>query len=447
MMMPASHDTVRFSLPKNATGMVLLIEDDETLARALTRIITSEGYQVVHVTNGASAIEKVMHRSFDAVISDLHLPGASGVDVLNIVRAYDPDVSLVLMSGSPSVDSAIEAMHLGVLDYVVKPASREQVASVLERATAARKAAAERRELATKARVLAASSSTVSNAETVRPPDITVVPGSIPTVAELRASQAAPATLRATYRTQSGTCQATKMLYERAVESLGVELDPIVDAATRKLVGFATRMVSNEESLATDAALVAAAQRVGRLADLRRRARDLAVKAFAAAPPESLLFVDIHPSELVDGDLYSPAPELSRLADRIVLQVRADGLATIDLSARASVLRFVGFRVAIADLDAGQCLAQIADLSPDFVKIDARLVRGVNTSLGRRRIVRALVSMCRALDAVVVAEGVSTAEERDALLDAGCSFVQGSLVTHKGSIPVSRRLSLAAGAH
>ena len=85
--------------------------------------------------------------------------------------------------------------------------------------------------------------------------------------------------------------------------------------------------------------------------------------------------------------------------------------------------------LAIADLDAGQaCLSQIAEISPEFVKIDARLVRGLDSSPGRRRLVAALVSMCRSLDAVSVAEGVSTAEECDALVEAGCGVMQGSLV-------------------
>ncbi len=60
MMMPVTHETVRVAIPKTSVGSALLIEDDEYLARSLVRMLTAEGYQVVHVTNGPSAVEKVM---------------------------------------------------------------------------------------------------------------------------------------------------------------------------------------------------------------------------------------------------------------------------------------------------------------------------------------------------------------------------------------------------
>lgn len=475
-MTMASHDTVRFSATKTAQGTVLLIEDDAPLARSLIRVMNAEGYQVVHVGSGAAAVDKVMNRSFDAVISDLNLPGSSGVDVLNVVRAYDPDVPLVLMTGCPTVDTAIEACNLGVLEYLVKPTPREQLASVLRRATKARRSAMHRREAKDEERRSNAT------AETVRPPPLTasahdtaevaIAPRSLagtkqppraesspPSASEMLAmvhdltpSSAPAPTLAATPRAlsksrppsstaqgKSGrTCPSMRATFERAMTTLSVELEPIADAKTKKLLGFAARMRSDEETLATESALVVAAENLDRLEQLRRRVRDLAVKAFASAPNDALLFVDVHPTDLMDGDLYSPDPPLARIADRVVLQVRGRGLAIEDLSARASVLRFVGFRLAVADLDGGQaCLSQIADLSPEFVKIDARLVRGMDRVAGRRRLVSALVSMCRTLDAVSVAEGVSTAEEREALLDAGCSVVQGSIAARY--LPPSRR--------
>ena len=440
MMTAGAHSTLRFAAPRSgAAGTVLLIEDDAPLARSLIRVMNAEGYQVVHVGSGAAAVEKVMSCSFDAVISDLNLPGASGVDVLNVVRAYDPDVPLVLMTGCPTVDTAIEAVSLGVLEYLVKPTPREQLVRVLARCSKVRRSAIHQREASDSAIVAAAT------AETVRPPS------SAPPVSDAlalvnvnanRTSSAAAETVLAmdaiipdsrpsavSSNSETFTCPSIRGTFERALTTLAVDLEPIADAKTKKLLGYGARMSSEEETLATESALVVCAERLGRLEELRRRVRDLAVKTFVDAPPDALLFVDVHPSDLLDGDLYSPEPPLARIAERVVLQVRARGLSVEDLCARASVLRFVGFRLAIADLDAGQaCLSQIADLSPEFVKIDARLVRNVDGSAGRKRLVTALVSMCRSLDAVAIAEGVSTAEESEALADAGCSLVQGSIV-------------------
>lgn len=392
----AAGQTIRFSAPKTAQGTVLLIEDDTFVARSLIRIMNQEGYQVVHVGSGASAVEKVMSRSFDAVISDLNLPGASGVDVLNVVRAYDPRVPLVLMTGAPTVDTAIEACSLGVLEYLVKPTPREQLVRVLGRIAKARRAPRH-----------------ADDVQTIPPPAFAAT---VP---------AMPASLAAI----SGVGPSTRTVYERALATLNVELEPIADAKTKKLVGYAARMSSSEETMTTEAALVEAAERLDCLVGLRRRVRDLAVKAFAGAPPDALLFIDVHSSDLKDSDLYSPEPPLARIAERVVLQVHAKGLSVEDLSARASVLRFVGFRLAVADLDPARAsLTEVANLSPEFVKIDARLVRGLDGAPPRRRVVAALASMCRALDAVAIAEGVSTAEECDALVEAGCAVVQGPLV-------------------
>jgi|GEM_PF-1910839 len=552
------HATVRFPSPTHK-GAVLLIEDDAPLARSLVRMIKSEGYDVVHVGTAAAAVDLVKSGSFDVVLSDLNLPGASGVDVLNLVRAFDPDVPLVLMTGTPTVDTAIEACNLGVLEYLVKPTPREQLVRVLGRATKARRSALHKREAsdseqAEDADADAAQAAARSEAPTVRPTvnlaAVATMPAPCPasgvkslvhTLAILNdraPSQASPVLLIEAPTVQmaavdmaalelaaaeaeakakveapkagaasldyevvkTGTLQprmpiedservenskiempfievplaavsgkvapvkleprptkpfpgmertisgetngAARALFDRAMATLEVDLEPIADAKSKKLLGFAARMRSEEDTLTTDAALVVMATRLDRLEELRRRVRDLAVLAFATAPQDALLFVDVHPSDLLDGDLYSPEPPLARIAERVVLQVRARGLAMADLSARASVLRFVGFRLAIADLDAGQaCLAQIADLAPEFVKIDARLVKGLDGSLGRRRLVSALVSMCRSLDAVSIAEGVSTAEEREALLSAGCNVVQGAIAARHAP-PSTRRKAL-----
>lgn len=389
------HDTIRIPVQKmRSTGSVLLVEDDEVLARSLVRQIQTAGYTVTHVTRASDAVDRVMKGSFDVVLSDLNLPGASGIDVLEVVRAYDKDVALVLMTGAPTTETAIEAVSLGVIEYLVKPTSSEDLEEVLRRATHKRRTSLIAREV-----------------RTVEAGEMT-----------------------------SGVCASMRTTFDRAMASLVVDLEPVVDTETKNVIGYAARIASGEEALRTESALVIAADRLGRLQDLRRRTRDLAVRAFADAPPRTLLFVDVHQSDLLDGDLYSPDPPLARIAERVVLQVRGtSGLAVEDLAARTSVLRFAGFRIAITDLDEGQsCLSQIADLSPEFVKIDSGLVRGIDRAPAKKRIVAALTSMCRALDAVAIAEGVSTAEEREALAEAGCRLVQGSLVARHSPTSVRR---------
>lgn len=400
------YETVRISTPvRSRNASVLLIEDDDDVAKAMTRMITIEGYRVVRASDSAAAVESFRAGAFDAVISDLHLPGSNGVDVLNVVRAYDPDVPLVLVSGDPDMKSAMEAVSLGVLEYLVKPMSRESLAAVLRRASAARRAASLRNEAM----------------PTAPPPSLSFAPPSPISVAPPSAATA-----------------STHALLDRALGLAFADLEPVVDARHRTVVGYEAKLCSREDSLATQQALVVTAEKLGRLEELRRKARDLAVKAFVGAPSLATLFVDVHMSDLLDGDLFAQESPLSRVADRVVLQVRARGpaLELEDLTARVSVLRFLGFRIAIADLDGGRArLAQIADLAPEFVKIDADLVRGVESSPSRRRVVSALASMCKALGAKTIAEGVTSAEERDALLETGCELVQGPLLSRLATAP------------
>jgi DNA-binding response OmpR family regulator len=117
---------------------ILLVEDDEPLARCLLRMMKADGYQVVHAPTGVAAIENVRSRSFDVVLSDLNLPDSCGVDILRIAREHDPDVPLLLMSGDPRVETTIEAMNMGVLEYMVKPLTNDQLMRVLRRATSVR---------------------------------------------------------------------------------------------------------------------------------------------------------------------------------------------------------------------------------------------------------------------------------------------------------------------
>jgi DNA-binding NtrC family response regulator len=113
---------------------ILLVEDDEPLGRCLARMMKADGYEVLHAATGEAAIENVRTRSFDVVLSDLNLPDSCGVDILRFARSHDPDVPLVLMSGAPQIDTTIEAMNMGVLEFMLKPIRSDHLTRVLLRA-------------------------------------------------------------------------------------------------------------------------------------------------------------------------------------------------------------------------------------------------------------------------------------------------------------------------
>jgi EAL domain-containing protein (putative c-di-GMP-specific phosphodiesterase class I) len=113
-----------------------------------------------------------------------------------------------------------------------------------------------------------------------------------------------------------------------------------------------------------------------------------------------------------------------------------------DVQARIARLREMGFRIAVDDLGAGYAgLTSFAQLEPEVVKLDMSLVRGVHAQPTKLTLVRTMVSMCRELGMQVVAEGIETPQERDAMVNAGCDLLQGVPLREAGArVPGGRPL-------
>src|SRR5262249_35008623 len=92
-------------------------------------------FEVVAVADGPTAAARVNSERFDVVLSDVHLQGMNGIALLRLVRSADLDVPVILMTGLPDVDSAIEAMDLGALTYLKKPFDLNALDTALSRAT------------------------------------------------------------------------------------------------------------------------------------------------------------------------------------------------------------------------------------------------------------------------------------------------------------------------
>ena len=100
----------------------LLIVDDETVIRdGLRRILERESYTVETCSSGFQAIEIMQQREFDLIITDLKMPGMSGMEVLKSVRTLQPNTPVILITGYASIDTAVEAMKNGASDYISKP--------------------------------------------------------------------------------------------------------------------------------------------------------------------------------------------------------------------------------------------------------------------------------------------------------------------------------------
>jgi EAL domain-containing protein (putative c-di-GMP-specific phosphodiesterase class I) len=153
------------------------------------------------------------------------------------------------------------------------------------------------------------------------------------------------------------------------------------------------------------------------------------------AAPEATLFLNLHPSDRADETLFDTLSPLTQMASRVVLEVteRAAIEEVDDVERRVSQLREHGFRVAVDDLGAGYAgLSSFALLEPEIVKLDVSLLRDIDQSPVKQKLVASMTSLCKDMGFLVVAEGVETVAERDCVVALGCDLLQGFLFARPG---------------
>jgi EAL domain-containing protein (putative c-di-GMP-specific phosphodiesterase class I)/CheY-like chemotaxis protein len=369
---------------------VLVVDDDEAVGRSMRRVLEAAGYEVTVANNGSAAVEIIMSRGFDVVVSDVHMTGMTGVELLSVVRAYDLDVPVILMTGDPTVETAMEAVSLGAVEYLRKPITSEALVKSVEHASRLHRMAHIKRDA-------------------------------------LRLSGEGDE--------QTGDRAGLQTRFERALESMWMAFQPIVDSGHRRVFGYEALMRTREACFPHPGAVLEAAERLGRLTDLGARVRAQCVEAFERAPRDTLLFINVHPHDLLDKELYDADAPLTRIAHRVVLEItERSAISDVkDIQARVAVLRYHGFRIAIDDLGAGYAgLSSFVALAPEIVKLDMSLVRGVDSSEIRQRLIGSMVLLCSEMGIRAVAEGVETSGESECVRRLGCDLLQGYLFAKPG---------------
>ena len=106
---------------------VLVIDDDAGVRESMRRMLSQAGFTVRVAETGAEGFELARDGAFDVVLSDMRMPGLSGLDVLRQLRDVRVDASFIMMTGFGTVDTAVEAMKLGAVDFVQKPFFRDEL--------------------------------------------------------------------------------------------------------------------------------------------------------------------------------------------------------------------------------------------------------------------------------------------------------------------------------
>jgi EAL domain-containing protein (putative c-di-GMP-specific phosphodiesterase class I)/CheY-like chemotaxis protein len=367
---------------------VLVVDDDLDIARSLTRVLAKGGYDVTTASDGSEAITLIAAATFDVIVSDMRMPQVDGLTLLRAIRGRDLDVPVVFMTGMPTVETAIEAMEHGAFRYLVKPVEPAKLVEIVERASQVHRLAQVRREVAKE------------------------LPGKL-----------------------IGDRAGLESRYALGVEKLWMAMQPILSWRRRAVHAYESLLRTDEPTLRNPLDFIEAAERLGRAPELGRIIRKRIAGQIAEAPPGTQVFVNLHPSDLVDDELCSSKGALAPFASRVVLEVteRAALEQVRGLNAGVARLRKLGYRLALDDLGAGYAgLSSFALLEPEIVKVDMSLIRGIHQSPVKQTLFRSFTALCRDMDTEIIAEGVELPEERDCLTELGGDLFQGYLFARPG---------------
>jgi two-component system, NtrC family, response regulator AtoC len=117
-----------------SNGTILVVDDERTLARVVKVFLTEAGYETEVAGDAESALEMLERLKPDVVFTDVRLPGMSGIELLQKVRAFDPTISVVVMTAFGSIEGAVEAVKLGAFDYIKKPVDLDELKLLADRA-------------------------------------------------------------------------------------------------------------------------------------------------------------------------------------------------------------------------------------------------------------------------------------------------------------------------
>jgi len=370
-------------------GTILIVDDEPIVLRALAKHLEQTPYHVVTCLTPHEAISHITNGDVHVLVSDVMLPEISGIELLRTVREHDPDLPVILVTGKPGFKSAFDAIEYGAFLYLVKPVNEEMFVGAVERAARLYRLARTKRQ--------------------------------------------------AISLLGDGAMEADRLgletNFEKAMSGLWMAFQPIVRASDHSIFGYEALLRSQDSTMSGPGPMIHAAERLGELNRLGRAIREHAARSLRESERPCTMFVNLHPQDLLDPDLHNSDAALTTVAQNVVLEITERSAITDIENARALAmgLRNRGFRIAVDDLGAGYAgLNSFALLEPEFVKLDMTLVRDVDSSKVKQKLVKSLASLCSDMGLHVIAEGVETPEERDTVIDLGCDLLQGFLFAKPG---------------
>ena len=359
---------------------VLVVDDDPFILRSTQRVLAYRGLQVTVASSGAMAIRLLETTTFDAALVDYEMPGIDGLKVLSRIREVQPGCVRALMTGRRDFPMIRDAVNRGeVLRVVSKPFDPNSLINTLEQAWA-----------------------------------------SVNRMAEVRMAQ------------QRAVDESEKQMLEQCVAQghLRLAIQPIVKPGMdAEIFGYEALLRSTHPVLDGPMTILRVAERHKMIEMLGTEVNRLAGEILDHLHSQHVLFVNLHPDQLANPiTLLQSLEPLRNRGNRVALEITERSRLTNIPGWESTVesLQEKGFAIAVDDLGSGyNSLSVLADLQPKYVKIDMSIVRGIDATPRKQRLVDLLCKFGEATDAIVLGEGVETEAEAEALRACGIHLMQG----------------------
>jgi EAL domain-containing protein (putative c-di-GMP-specific phosphodiesterase class I)/DNA-binding NarL/FixJ family response regulator len=380
---------------------VLVAEDDSALRPALGALVDADpDLELVGLAADASeAIELATRHQPDVAVVDARMPG-TGVRAVHGITRTSPRTRVLAFSAYSDRDTVFEMLRAGATGYLVKGATYEEVVAGVKRA---------------------------SRGEGILSGEVTSA-----VIAGLAGHLERTGTDEDQRREQVGRIRA---VLER--DALRMVYQPIVELRTGRTVGVEALARFDAETRRGPDRWFAEAAEVGLQEELELAAIRHALAELPLLPQGAYLSLNASPDTVRAPAFAELLVETS--PERVVVEItehaRVDDYGT--LAAAMDPLRSRGTRLAVDDAGSGfASLRHILLLDPDVVKIDISLTRGIDHDRGRRALASGLIAFASESEATVVAEGIETRPELDALLDMGVATGQGYFLARPSELPV-----------
>jgi len=358
---------------------IMIVEDDPGHRANIGRTLCGSGHEVYPAQCSSTALRMASQRLFDVAVIDYGLPGLSGLDVLRKLRDVQPACMRILSTGMFDLPIIIDAVNRGEISRVLaKPFQANDLVRSVESA------------MRTRQRML----------------EVIAVQQASARIEQIR---------------QLDECLAPSFI--------DLALQPIVYASSAEVVGFEALLRSSHPGFDGPLSILRSAETHGRLGDLTDIIFEKAGTWMEILPGKSLLFINLHPRDLEDASkMNARLKVLQPWSDRIVLEI-TERSRLHDITGWDTTVQMItdqGFQLAIDDLGSGySSLSMLADLQPHFIKLDMRIIRGIDQDTRKQRLVEMVSRFAEVTDSKLVAEGVETLQEAETLVGCGAHLLQG----------------------